>query len=490
MIFMKNRDNEFFDQQKLDELVKNRDLDALRDQMVRILACPCCLNGFKHCRKYLKVFSVEEIQQTPYLATAAALICAIYGDLKQAEEFCQYVEQIPLMKLHLDIIIPGNDTEKMQNALIQLYKLASTEEILPNLPLAAGRITLINGFRDLTCYNDLVHDQKEQLKEWIKLFYGESAVGIAEVAYAEVCYLRDECFEAITTLVGIIPFIEKEGEVAVLFVALSLQMKIMIATGQIAVVYPILDMIYQRLYKERSRWLLENFDALKAWGLMYDGDVYTVADWMEQDAPSEFGELCMLDTYKYLIKMRAYILEEKYIAMLSLAKYLRQPLENTGRIMDICEMNLLCAISYYLSNKEEKAFCILDETIPIIKERRFDRLVADEGEKIYTVLRSYRNTRRITDVYLDHLIDLAKKMALLYPDYLRKIKEDLPALTETEKEILLLLADERTNAEVADFMDISINTVKFHLKNIYAKLKVKTRQQAVKTAQKNKLLSL
>lgn len=88
------------------------------------------------------------------------------------------------------------------------------------------------------------------------------------------------------------------------------------------------------------------------------------------------------------------------------------------------------------------------------------------------------------------MIDLAKKMALLYPDYLRKIKEDLPALTETEKEILLLLADERTNAEVADFMDISINTIKFHLKNIYAKLKVKTRQQAVKTAQKNKLLSL
>ena len=35
MIFMKNRDNEFFDQQKLDELVKNRDLDTLRDQIDR-----------------------------------------------------------------------------------------------------------------------------------------------------------------------------------------------------------------------------------------------------------------------------------------------------------------------------------------------------------------------------------------------------------------------------------------------------------------------
>ncbi len=42
----------------------------------------------------------------------------------------------------------------------------------------------------------------------------------------------------------------------------------------------------------------------------------TVTEWMENEAPSEFGELNMLDTYKYRIKMRAYILEEKYLAML------------------------------------------------------------------------------------------------------------------------------------------------------------------------------
>ena len=134
MIFMKNRDNQFFDQQKLDELVKNRDLDTLRDQMVRILACPCCLNGFKHCRKYLKVFSVEEIQQTPYLATAAALICAIYGDLKQAEEFCQYVEQIPLMKLHLDIIILGSiGKSHRKEGLKRVLFIAEMNEIVKNM---------------------------------------------------------------------------------------------------------------------------------------------------------------------------------------------------------------------------------------------------------------------------------------------------------------------------------------------------------------------
>lgn len=344
--------------------------------------------------------------------------------------------------------------------------------------------------RDMTMYGNYVHDRKEQLKGWVKSFYGDSSLGIAEITYAEVCYQRDECFEAITTLVGIIPFIEKEGEIAVLFIALSLQMRIMIATGQIAVVYPILEEIYQRLHKEQSRWLLENFGAMKAWGLLYDGDVDTVTEWMENEAPSEFGELNMLDTYKYMIKMRAYILEEKYLAMLSLAEYLREPLRKGDRVMDLCEMNLLCAVSYFLCDRKEEAFQLLDELLPIVKERRFDRLIADEGENVYMLLRAYRQERQIKDEYLNRLIQLAKKMALLYPDYLRKAKEDYPSLAKSEQEILQLMADERSNQEIADFMGISINTVKFHGKNIFAKLRVRTRRQAVRVAKENRLVSL
>lgn len=487
---MKNRDNEFFIEEELDELVREENKEALKDQLSRILACSCCLNGFKHCRKYLQIFTEEEIVQTPYLATAAAVISAIYGDLERAEHYAACVECEPIMKLHLDVMIPGTDMEKVMRALEKLANLQRTQGFLPNLPLAAGRLTLVNGFRDFTMYGTWIREQKEQLKQYMRQFYGDSAVGMAEIAYAEICYQRNECFEAITTLVGCIPFIEREGEIAVLFIALSLQMKIMIATGQIAVVYPMLDKIYQRLYAGKSRWLLENYGAMKVHGLMYDGDVQTVSDWMEQEAPNELGELCMLDTYKYMIKMRAYILEERYLAMLSLAEYLRESLRKGGRTMDLCEMDLLCAVSYFLDGKPEEAYSLLDHILPVIQERRFDRLVADEGEKVYFLLRNYRKERQKDDEYLNQLIQLSKKMALLYPDYLRKAKEDYPSLTETEKEILCLLADERSNMEIADFMEISINTVKFHIKNIYTKLKVKTRQQAGRTAKENKLISI
>lgn len=325
------------------------------------MQCNSCTGTYLQvkCFKF-PVLKNSRVNEKPTLAAAEAVIQAIYGNLEKAEKYASYVGDERLMKLHLDVIIPGTDRERERAALLKLAEIYNNYGILPNLPLAAGRITMINGFRDMTMYGNYVHDRKERLKGWVKSFYGDSSLGIAEITYAEVCYQRDECFEAITTLVGIIPFIEKEGEIAVLFIALSLQMRIMIATGQIAVVYPILEEIYQRLHKEQSRWLLENFGAMKAWGLLYDGDVDAVTEWMENEAPSEFGELNMLDTYKYMIKMRAYILEEKYLAMLSLAEYLREPLRKGDRVMDLCEMNLLCAVSYFLSGRKEDAFQLID----------------------------------------------------------------------------------------------------------------------------------
>lgn len=55
-----------------------------------------------------------------------------------------------------------------------------------------------------------------------------------------------------------------------------------------------------------------------------------------------------------------------------------------------------------------------------------------------------------------------------------------PALTSREREALDLLADGAANADIAGWMGVSIPTVKFHLKNAYAKLGVRTRVQAAR----------
>jgi LuxR family maltose regulon positive regulatory protein len=62
------------------------------------------------------------------------------------------------------------------------------------------------------------------------------------------------------------------------------------------------------------------------------------------------------------------------------------------------------------------------------------------------------------------------------------------ALSERELEVLQLLATELSGPEIAHQLMISLNTLRTHTKNIYSKLGVNRRQQAVRQAEELKLL--
>lgn len=53
------------------------------------------------------------------------------------------------------------------------------------------------------------------------------------------------------------------------------------------------------------------------------------------------------------------------------------------------------------------------------------------------------------------------------------------ALSQREQEILRLVCSGASNREISERLFLSENTVKFHLKNLYAKLDVKSRAQAI-----------
>ena len=63
------------------------------------------------------------------------------------------------------------------------------------------------------------------------------------------------------------------------------------------------------------------------------------------------------------------------------------------------------------------------------------------------------------------------------------------ALTERELEVLQLLADGKRDKEVADELIVSVRTVRFHVENLYQKLGVRNRTEAVRVATERDILT-
>ncbi|MAD94085.1 MAG: helix-turn-helix transcriptional regulator [Rhodobacteraceae bacterium] len=81
---------------------------------------------------------------------------------------------------------------------------------------------------------------------------------------------------------------------------------------------------------------------------------------------------------------------------------------------------------------------------------------------------------------LDICIEVANgKMVFPFLDVRELQTDPIQQLSRKEHVILEALSKGLTNRELASELDISINTVKFHLSNLYDKLDVKNRAQAI-----------
>ena len=63
---------------------------------------------------------------------------------------------------------------------------------------------------------------------------------------------------------------------------------------------------------------------------------------------------------------------------------------------------------------------------------------------------------------------------------IRELRRDpIDTLTKREKAMLELLAKGMSNRQISKSLEISVNTVKFHLRNLFEKLSVNSRAQAI-----------
>lgn len=358
--------------------------------------------------------------------------------------------------------------------------------------ITGNRLSIINGKTDFTEFGPII-DENHNLILDRYIFSSDSASAVllrckVQILLAEIYYQKNDCYNSLVMVNSALAFLESEGNEDIWIVGRFFQMCIMIVTGQLSAIYPLVDGMEERIYKTKNQTLIYNYEAVRAWCALYDDVKETIDHWMIKQAPNEYGAIRLEDTFAYMVKARIYYMQEKYLAGYTLLNSLINVLEANNRQMELCEAYMLLALNLYAERKKEDAYYYFEKSLSIAEERSFIRLLADEGEYMYLLAKNYKREKSIKNEFLNTVINASKEMALVYPKYLKKNKEGAPKLTKKEKEILLLLADGRSNTEIAEFLDNTQNTIKHHVKSIFAKLQVNNRADAVERAKKEQLI--
>jgi LuxR family maltose regulon positive regulatory protein len=151
-----------------------------------------------------------------------------------------------------------------------------------------------------------------------------------------------------------------------------------------------------------------------------------------------------------------------------------------GRNGSLIEILILQAITFAAQKREEEALSALAQTLSLAEPEGFVRIFLDEGAPMADLLRQ----AVAQDLHTAYALRLLEALgeAVTAPQPL------IEPLSERELEVLRRVAAGYSNQEIAQDLVIAVSTVKRHLSNIYGKLGVGNRTQAVARARELGLL--
>jgi LuxR family maltose regulon positive regulatory protein len=230
--------------------------------------------------------------------------------------------------------------------------------------------------------------------------------------------------------------------------------------------------------------LLREIEAQHAWLALMAGDLITPQRWRdnlpERGDPLSYNQQEM----EALVAARLLIAQGKPEQALQLLEVWLLEARDQTRMMSVIAIQVLSALARADLKEMRSARQALVEALELAQPEAYQRIFLDEGQSIAALLQA-------TLPEIEDKSPAAYVRALQYTLAQEQAAQaDLPGssldliepLSEQERRILRLLSAGFSNPEIAEELVISVNTVKTHVKNIYGKLGVNSREQVRQAA--------
>ena len=489
--------------EKKDELAALRFASLLKDEeqmadlLNRFLEHHASYTDFVLLEDYFLKISPAYIRQYPRLICAGAMLEAILDNLDAAEKYEQYLtdqmgeyedgrylKELQKCWIYLKICRPGpvdSDSFFLNMKKMREYWMEAgcswIEDFMPN------QVSILHGDKDycelLATGRVLFQEKEEEPKKELEKLFGKRANGLIGYLLAELYYEYNQLDRSLNELSKSMSESRMGGNERLMHMCGVLLADLLTARNQAesADVF-----LLRQMDEEKEDGLYyENFLAHRVYYDLLRGDRERVDHWMKEHAPDESGRFYTFYYNRYLMKARVYIWEEKYMMARLILQSLKQFAGTYGMSYLGIQIRILEAIAFYREGnpswKEP-----LSEALKQARRYNFIRVFADEGGAVYDLLREISpQDAGENDAYFRSMLSAVRAQMLLYPRYLKK-KEgpSMQAFSSYEMDVLRLLALGEKNSEIAKTLCVSENTVKYHLKNIYQKLNVSNRSQAIK----------
>jgi LuxR family maltose regulon positive regulatory protein len=223
------------------------------------------------------------------------------------------------------------------------------------------------------------------------------------------------------------------------------------------------------------------------------GDLGDAGAWADEQGLSAGDDLSYLREYEHITLARLLLArnyERRDDAVLAAAHELLGRLlsaaEDGGRDGTVIELLVLQSLAQLSAGDLSIALSTLQRAVTLAQPDGYVRVFADEGAPMATLLKSLLKTTS-DPAYVRRLLAATTRTG--EPVAASAASAALVApLSERELDVLRWLATDLDGPDIARQLSVSLNTVRTHTKNIYAKLGVTNRRAAVRQAHELDLL--
>ena len=226
------------------------------------------------------------------------------------------------------------------------------------------------------------------------------------------------------------------------------------------------------VWQGKARW----FTTLEAQASLQAGDLDAASDWAEAAGFGPADHPAFWNEFPYFTYARLLLAQNRSEDARVLLATLQHSATTGGRRRKLITIYLLQALVQPAEGPARPALDRVAGAVRLAAPEGYRRAFLDEGPVLIELL---PHVRHVAPAFIDELMVAAGAGAA--PDAVTvagPVQPLIEPLTERELEILQLIVAGRSNSEIADRLYISLNTVKWHVKNIYAKLDVSSRLDA------------